>query len=298
MHPQLSTGRHTATMNGTTLRYRVAGEGPVLLMQAPGWGIGSEVYASLAPLERFFTVVMYDPRGSIGAPEEPPAKLHVGTFVDDLEALRDHLGLASFALAGHSHGGLIALHYALRHPGRVSSLVLLGAQLVGIHDHPEEVNGEVDPAEVPELADAFAYLESIGGFDAMFQATKDEEASAFIRGIGPMYFKDPRQGAPLYSFLDTHAIPIRTMQAVSATDGGYALPMPALRALQVRTLVVNGRYDLFCPPGPARRLAETLPNATRVVFEQSGHFPWIEESEAFFDRVRAFLAPSSVIPAT
>lgn len=297
MTDPLASGEHLATIRGTRLRYRVAGQGPVLIVQSPGWGVGSEVYESLAPLRRSFTVVTYDPRGSGATAGAPPEELHVQTFVEDLEALRRHLGLSSFALAGHSHGGLIALHYALAHPARVSSLVLLGAQLVGVLDHPDEVNAEVDPRDEPEIAKGYAFLESVGGFAAMFHARTDEEATAFLRGIGPLYFRDPSKAAPLYAFLDRYDIPVRTMQSVSATDGGFPLRERALRALPVRTLVVSGRYDVFCPPGPARRLAEMLPHAERVVFEKSGHFPWIEEPEAFFPAVAGFLARSNVIPA-
>lgn len=294
----LDPGEHTAHVNGVTLHYRVAGRGPVLLMQSPGWGVGGAIYeSSLTPLEADHTIVYYDPRGSGRSTRASEATLHVGSFVDDLDALRSHLGLDTMALAGHSHGGLIALHYALCHPSRVSSLVLLAAQLVGIRPHPDEENGQVDPRDAPALALAFAYLDEIGGFEAMFRATSDAEANAFLRGIAPMYFRDTRHATMLHAFLDAHAIPVRTMQAVSATDGGFPFDARALRGLHVPTLVVSGRYDLFCPPGPARTLAEALPEARRIVFEQSGHFPWVEEPEAFFAAVGRFLQRPSLLPA-
>lgn len=297
-HP-LRPGEHRARVNGQTLRYRVAGRGPVLVVQSPGWGPAAAPYEpTLRPLEEDFTLVYYDPRGS-GASSRPTAAadLHVGAFVADLEALRAHLGLETFALMGHSHGGLIALHYALAHPRRVAPLVLLAAQLVGVEPHPGERNGEVDPAEVPEVARAYAFLEEVGGFAAAFHAGTDADATAFLRGIAPLYFKDPAKAGPLHDFLAVRDIPATTLRAVSAADHRYPLPERALRDLRVRTLVVSGRFDLFCPPAPARRLAETLPDAERVVFEESGHFPWLEEPEAFFAEVRRFLARRSVIPA-
>lgn len=295
---RLAPGEHTAHVHGVSLRYRVAGQGPILIMQSPGWGIGCIPYVkSLAPLERSHTVVYYDPRASGASTHTPPATLHVGTLVEDLEGLRAYLGIERFRLAGHSHGGLIAAHYALRHPERVSALVLLAAQLVGVRPHPAERNGQVDPAAVPEIAAAFDYLESVGGFERMFSATTDVEATGFLSGIAPLYFRDPRYTPVLREMFSDRPIPVATMQSVSATDGGFPLSDRALRACPVPTLVVSGRYDMFCPPAPARQLAETMPHARYAVFEQSGHFAWIEEPEAFFETVSAFLTGPSVIPA-
>jgi pimeloyl-ACP methyl ester carboxylesterase len=111
-----------------------------------------------------------------------------------------------------------------------------------------------------------------------------------------MYFRDQRHQAAFRAFLDGHAIPVRTLQAVSATDGGFPFRERDLRRLRVPTLVASGRYDLFCPPGPARTVAEAIPGARHAVFEESGHFPWLEEPAAFFATIDRFLARSTVMP--
>jgi pimeloyl-ACP methyl ester carboxylesterase len=217
----------------------------------------------------------------------------VGAFVEDLEALRAHLGLDRFALIGHSHGGFLALHYALRHPDRVTHLVALDAQLIGIGRHPSERDAQAD---TPELAAALDHLDAAGGFGAMFDMTTDAEVTAFMRRAVPVYFKEARHGAALERLFAARDLPLRTMQAVSATDGEFPLG-EGLRALRVPTLVVNGRYDLLCPPSGGRTLAETIPGARRVVFEESAHFPWLEEPARFFDVVGAFLAaPVALAP--
>lgn len=298
MSPHLRPGEHRANVNGTTLRYRVVGQGPVLVIQSPGWGIGSAPYEGmLGPLEASFTLVHYDPRGSGGSATSPTSTLHVGTFVDDLEALRAHLGLETFLLAGHSHGGLIASHYAMKHPTRVRALLLLAPQLVGVPSHPDEVDAAVDPETSPDIAGAFEYLESMGGFHRMFSASTDEEATDFLRGIAPLYFKDARHAAKLRALLDARPLPIVTMQAVSAADGRFPLRERDLRKCAVPTLAVSGRFDLFCPPSHARQLVGTMPHARQRIFEESGHFAWIEEPDAFFAEVRAFLAHPTFIPA-
>lgn len=281
--------------HGISIRYRVAGRGPVLLVEAPGWGVGASIYeATFGPLEKDLTVVYWDPRGSgaSGVPTDA-ADLHVGAFVDDLEALRAHLGLERFALMGHSHGGFIALHYALRHPDRVSRLMLLDAQLVGVEAHPDEPQRVPDADTNPDLEGVFRFLDSVGGFDELFRMKTDAEATAFMQRIVPMYFRDVSKSGALARLFASGALPVRTMQAVSGTDGSFPLGV-GLRQFRVPTLIVAGRYDLVCPIGAARRLAETIPEARLALFEQSGHFPWIEEPEKFFALAHDFLSQGAL----
>ena len=63
-----------------------------------------------------------------------------------------------------------------------------------------------------------------------------------------------------------------------------------LERITVPTLVTCGRYDLLTTPECSKRLATAIPNAELAWFENSGHFPWLEEPDAFFDAVRSFLA--------
>jgi proline iminopeptidase len=290
MEQALAPGEHTAAVEGTTLRYQVAGTGPVLIVQSPGWGIGAAPYtATFGRLEASFTVVYLHPRGSRGADPEPASKLHVGQFVEDLEAFRRWLGLERFALAGHSHGGLIATHYALRYPARLHCLVLLDAQLVGVAGHPGEQDAAVDPAKDGAIAAAYEYLASVGGFARLSTLRSDAEATEFLEGITPLYFRATRHAGSLRAALAGAALPLHTLRSVSGTDGAFALEPAALRACPVPTLAVSGRYDIFCPPSTARQLTETMPRATLAVFEESGHFPWVEEPETFFPTVKDFV---------
>ena len=64
-----------------------------------------------------------------------------------------------------------------------------------------------------------------------------------------------------------------------------------LPSIDIPTLCLTGRHDFITPPEPgAERLASMLPNAELTVFEDSGHYPFLEEEADFFARVRAFLA--------
>jgi proline iminopeptidase len=56
------------------------------------------------------------------------------------------------------------------------------------------------------------------------------------------------------------------------------------------TLVLGGRHDFFCPPSQANRLHRGIPGAEIAIFEESGHYPFAEEADAFRTAVRRWLA--------
>jgi proline iminopeptidase len=62
-----------------------------------------------------------------------------------------------------------------------------------------------------------------------------------------------------------------------------------LDEISAPTLVLVGKDDFICPPSRAKILQEGIPNSEMVVFENSGHIPYIEEPEGFFEAVRGWL---------
>jgi proline iminopeptidase len=62
-----------------------------------------------------------------------------------------------------------------------------------------------------------------------------------------------------------------------------------LHNIHCPTLVLVGRYDFICPPSQAQLMHTHIPHSRLVVFEQSGHFPWIEEPALFIQTVKEWL---------
>jgi class 3 adenylate cyclase len=131
MEPEI---RYTTTADGVSIAYYTMGEGvPIvrtseimgshlLMLRRTAW--------NMEAMERRHRIVRYDGRGS-GLSQRPSPDFSLEARLLDLEAVVDRLRLAQFALVGGQHGGLTAVAYAVRHPERVTHLILTGAYARG-----------------------------------------------------------------------------------------------------------------------------------------------------------------------
>ncbi|WP_205857067.1 alpha/beta fold hydrolase, partial [Phytoactinopolyspora endophytica] len=113
--------------DGTRLAYHQAGEGDPPLVCLPGGPMRASAYlGDMGGLPAHRSLVLLDLRGT-GESEVPadPASYRCDRLVDDVEALREHLGLERVDLLGHSAGGTLAVLYAARYPDRIGRLVLV-----------------------------------------------------------------------------------------------------------------------------------------------------------------------------
>jgi pimeloyl-ACP methyl ester carboxylesterase/DNA-binding winged helix-turn-helix (wHTH) protein len=124
--------RFCTTPDGTRLAYAVTGDGPPLVKVANwlshlDYDWHSPVWRHwMTELSRRFRLIRYDERGC-GLSDWDVPRFSFDDWVDDLETVVDTIGLERFPLLGISQGGPVAIAYAVRHPERVSHLVLLGA---------------------------------------------------------------------------------------------------------------------------------------------------------------------------
>ena len=124
----------------TELAYHVRGDGDPLICLPGGPMRASACLGDLGGLSRQRTLILLDLRGTgDSAVPADPSSYRCDRLVDDVVALQDHLGLATADVLGHSAGANLAVQYALRHPHRVSGLVLVtpSGRAVGLEPDPE-----------------------------------------------------------------------------------------------------------------------------------------------------------------
>ena len=115
-----------------------------------------------------------------------------------------------------------------------------------------------------------------------------------LQRILPLYFTDLEgEGvAALREKMRALRVVLTTMQASDSSDGRF-LVREKLNTIGVPTLVLVGRHDFICSPVQAQIIHEGISRSKLVVFENSGHFPWLEEPDLFFATVTSFLKATS-----
>lgn len=119
------------TSDSVQLFVKIAGRGtPCLVVHGgPGAGSYSLEHLGLQPLENTLQLIYLDQRGSGRSASAPRARYGLARQVQDMEELRQRLGLSQWVLLAHSFGGVLATAYAQRYPDRVAGLILLNAVL-------------------------------------------------------------------------------------------------------------------------------------------------------------------------
>jgi proline iminopeptidase len=225
-----------------------------------------------------------NPRGSHGS--DPADDYALGSYVRDLEALREHLGVAELDLLGFSHGGCVAMAYAGTHPDEVRRLVLVDTLAVWGDEAEAAMRRGIEArAERPWFAEAQQAIaeEQAGAFSSV------DELIANVRRQMPLYFHrwmgNERVGGRLAMDF-AHAEPLHHFNTVEFP----ALDLRAeLRAITAPTLVVVGDDDMIAGPVCADAILRELSNGRLVTIPDSGHFVYIEQPEAFRAALTDFL---------
>jgi pimeloyl-ACP methyl ester carboxylesterase len=251
-------------------------DAPVLLF-VHGWAsIAAEVLPLAERLGRDFRLIAPNWPGIEGS--SPLAVYSMRALVDWLEEFSGRLGLASFALAGHSLGGHLALRFALAHPERVSRLVLLApAGITG-----EEGKIKARAAKRPLLVRLMLALMGPGVF-------------AFFSYAG-IYHRRPRAD---HGLIAREARAWTSPQAKSVlaaiTLGVLDTDMVEsdLRGVKPPTLLIWGREDRLLPFRHAKTFLERLPaGAALAAIEGCGHVAHLEKPDETSRAIAEFLSSS------
>jgi pimeloyl-ACP methyl ester carboxylesterase len=269
--------------DGTNLAYRLEGSGtPVVCL--PGGPMQDSAYlGDLGGLSAHRQLVLLDLRGTgrSSAPEDI-STYRCDRLVDDVEALRDHLGLARMDLLGHSAGVNLALLYAARYPDNVGRLALITPSMfaVGISVTPQLRRAAAQQRRAePWFAAAFAAL------DAITTGTgEDWEA------ITPFSYGRWDAAAQKHQAAENEQTNSEAAQ-VYGSDGAFD-PATTRAALAVRdepTLILAGQFDLGFPAALGPEYAGLFANGSLAVQPGAGHFPWLDDADRFVATTAAFL---------
>jgi proline-specific peptidase len=276
------------TEDGRRLAYERKGSGPTLVCHGGGPGFSSLYLGNLGGLDERLELVLLDPRGTGGSdrPADPRAYT-IDEYAGDVEELRRHLGLEQINLLGHSHGGIVALAYAARHPDRVERLIL-ASTLARWAPEQEEAMEEAmaSHADEPWYADARAALEAEQAADF----ASDEELADLAFREFPFYFAQYGEEEQAYVESLRADVPnADTLRLFNQEIFGTFDLRPELDKITAPTLLVTGADDFITGPASAAEIEQRLTDVSKVIIPSCGHFVFVEAPEAFAEAVVTFL---------
>ncbi len=275
---------------GVRLYYRIVGNGaePLVLIHG-GPGFTSDYLADdLQALAQTRSLFVYDQRG-IGRSTlvSDSSALAAQRYVEDLEAIREHLGLGQMTLLGHSWGVVPATLYAMQFPERVRRMILVGtipAQRSGLQRAFQAMAAARDSVTLRRMAELGGILQSdpdnLVACREYFQLWFTpffgvREAAGRMRG-------DVCAGSP-ESLANKQNVSRYTFASLGDWDW-----TPALGSVATPTLIIQGELDPL-PIEDARAWAAAMPNARLLQLDGIGHFPHVEAPDLFFPAVEQFL---------
>jgi pimeloyl-ACP methyl ester carboxylesterase len=272
------------TPDGLTLAYERRGSGPLLVCHPGGPGGSAAEFRDFAGLDDTFELVLLCPRGSHGS--DPADEYSLASYVADVEALREHLGVEQLDLLGFSHGGCVAMAYAAAHPEHVRRLVLVDTLALWGDEAEAAMQRRIEARrEEPWFAEAAKAIEEeqAGEFGSAV------ELVANLQRQIPLYFHRWEGNEQVGRELAADFAEAKPLHHFNTVEFPSLDLREELRAIEVPTLVVAGDDDFICGPACADAIVRELPNAQLVTIPGSGHFVYVEQPEAFRAALTGFL---------
>lgn len=267
--------------DGPTMRERPVA---MILHGGPG-GDHSGFKPGMSPLAERMQLIYLDHRGQGRSAKGDPARYTLDENVEDMEALRRHLGLGPIVSIGTSYGGMVAMAHAARYPASVSHLVLVvTAAHGGFVPRAQAIIAERGTPEQKAVCDTLW----AGGFATV------EQVQHYYAVMGPLYSVRHDPAAAAISRARTLPSP-EALNMAFKPDGflrSFDL-RPELGRITAPTLIMAGRHDWICPPELSEEIHRLIPGSDLRIFEHSSHSIRGDEPQAYIDAIKGFMVYAS-----
>ncbi|HXH37018.1 MAG TPA: alpha/beta hydrolase [Thermoanaerobaculia bacterium] len=277
--------------DGVRLWYSESGTGSPVIVIHGGPGMDHDsLSADLAPLRLHHRVIEYDQRG--GGRSTLPADealLTLEHHVNDLEALRQHLGLKKVTLLAHSFGPAIAARYAIRYPERIERMIFLSPIPPLKGKFFEEVGGSLmarltdeQIKRSDELQKAFETSTDVAAVCREYWSIMTPPRLA--KGVALSVVKSDLCSAPpdaiRYGMTKTNPATFGSLG-----DWDWTADLARVKA---PVLIIHGDEDAI-PMAMVSKWVTALPDARILRLAHTGHFPHAEQPKIVFPAIETFL---------
>ena len=272
---------------GIQLYFTSAGTGTPIVLLSGGPGLNVEYMLPVAQfLPAGYRSIAFEQRGTGRSRPQPfdPATLTIQNAVQDLEALRMRLQQDRLSLLGHSWGGMLAMAYAASYPDHVDRLILVdsgGPTLEFTQWFGDNIEARLRPEDI-ELRDHWRAAGKNG-------EDSGKVATETLKAIMPGYFFDRKAALAFASAMNASQYHPDVNERLFADMMKHYDSRAGLKKLKRPVLIIQGHQD---PIGDktAEDIRALIAGATLAYIKRSGHFPWIEQPEAFRKAIVDFLS--------
>jgi proline iminopeptidase len=276
---RLSATIMNVPVKGADLFYTARGQGSATCLVLSS--IGTRPYERQIPaaLDASLRMVFVDLRGS-GRSTGEPTNLTFDVLAEDLDAVRQHLGVARVAVLGHSILGVPAIEYARRRPDSVSHVIAVGTPPTGDMARLLAAGKPFFEQDASEQRKRILH-------DNMAALPPGASPAQMLLAQTPMRFFDPRfDAAPLFAGAEAKPAMLAHLMGTLVRGWDFITATPPLRT---PLLLAHGRYDYTVPYTMWQGITETLPDVRFRLFERSGHQPFVEEPEDFVELLMGWM---------
>lgn len=226
-------------------------------------------------------LVYFDHRGQGRSGRGDPAKYTLDENVEDMEALRRHLGLERIVTLGTSYGGMVAMAHAARYPASVSHLILVATAAHGgfIAAAAKIVRERGTAEQIEQFEDVRAgRIDTAGKMRRYFEV------------MGSLYTRSHDPGLSAAALEQAILAPQALNRALGPEGFLTRFDLrPELGKIRAPTLILTGRHDWICPPEFSLEMHALIANSDLRIFEESAHSIAGDEPQKLLDAVAGFL---------
>lgn len=262
--------------SGLAVHFLMSGAGSVPIVFLHGYSLAAQTWSKVLPmLPDACRAYALDIRG-FGLSDKPESGYTYEVLVEDLAAFLDALNIAKAVLVGHSFGGCILQHFAVRYPARLQALIFSNTYACNLP--PKGITAGVQTR-----------LDGYG--------TEKQNREIFNRTV-PRYF-DPGNVTPrdvdLFVAMALQAGNPALKQTLRTMYASPAIPAERLAAIQVPALIIVGTHDPYGTFDQAVALSDFLPKSRIMVIPRCGHSPMWEKPQEYVRILAGFLGDSGLV---
>ena len=211
---------------------------------------------------------------------EEPYQLSMLESIFDLEAVREELGMTQWGFAGHSTGGMLGIIYGIYFSDSLAFNVIVGA---AAREYMTFSKDSIYHSEHPEFNRMQEFNEALKRSDLPVEERDELKVERTKLSLFA-----PEKYEQLFSLNIHKGMSAARMDFFSRElqvfDVTRKLPF-----ISTPTLIVCGRHDVQCPPMYSIEMSEGIPNSHLAIFDESNHYPFLEESERFIEVFNSFI---------